>query len=465
MKILKSILIIIAVLLALLCGFFVVCAYNPEISKNLGQAMSRAGVQSLGPAPEEEASEVAGEAEETVSGNSPQSEEAPAGEETETQEIVTDLGGYVPPQERIEELDEEEAEKIKSQLSKGETGENLEFDRAFYPYYAMLGDKEKSLYRQIYANAMALNGEFAPVSVVGPGRLKDAFQAVYNDHPELFWVDTAYTAKFDNREECIAVYLQFNWTADSLEKNKEIFERAAEDILEEAASYDTDTEREKIVHDMLIDSVTYDARAELSQSAYSALVNGRTVCAGYSRAFQYLMMELGIPCYYCTGTAGESHAWNVVKVGRGYANVDVTWDDTDSNSTAPTPTPSETPTPSPTPTPTPSPTPSPSPTPTATPTATPTVTPTPSGSPGATPAVTPSPTPTPTPSPTPTATPTPSPTPSPTPTPTPSPTPSATPSTSPGKAIDKRYAYYNKTDAEFAATHTRDDLSLYLPKC
>ena len=66
----------------------------------------------------------------------------------------------------------------------------------------------------------------------------------------------------------------------------------------------------------------------MNQSAYSALVNGKTVCAGYARAFQYLLGQLGIPCYYCTGFAGENHAWNIVALEDGYYNVDTTWDDT-----------------------------------------------------------------------------------------------------------------------------------------
>ncbi len=41
------------------------------------------------------------------------------------------------------------------------------------------------------------------------------------------------------------------------------------------------------------------------------------------------MQQLGIPCYYCTGTSGEDHAWNIVKLDQTYYNVDVTWDDTD----------------------------------------------------------------------------------------------------------------------------------------
>ncbi len=54
-----------------------------------------------------------------------------------------------------------------------------------------------------------------------------------------------------------------------------------------------------------------------------------SVCAGYSRAYQYILQKLGIPCYYCTGSSGEDHAWNIVKLDDGYYNVDVTWDDTD----------------------------------------------------------------------------------------------------------------------------------------
>lgn len=44
-------------------------------------------------------------------------------------------------------------------------------------------------------------------------------------------------------------------------------------------------------------------------------------------AFQYLMQQAGIPCYYCTGFAGQDHAWDIVVLEDRYFNVDVTWDD------------------------------------------------------------------------------------------------------------------------------------------
>ena len=123
--------------------------------------------------------------------------------------------------------------------------------------------------------------------------------------------------------------LSFNRTAQDLLREQTVFWQSADEIINAALALPDEYAREKYVHDSLTERITYDLSAEMSQSAYSALVDGRTVCAGYARAFQYIMQRLGVPCYYCTGYAGESHAWNIVGMEDGYYNVDVTWDDTD----------------------------------------------------------------------------------------------------------------------------------------
>ena len=77
--------------------------------------------------------------------------------------------------------------------------------------------------------------------------------------------------------------------------------------------------KNKYVHDALASAVTYDLTADMNQSAYSALVNGKSdIIAGYARAYQYLLQQLGIPCYYCTGYSGGDHAWNIVKLEDGF---------------------------------------------------------------------------------------------------------------------------------------------------
>ena len=168
---------------------------------------------------------------------------------------------------------------------------------------------------------------FMPVEQVTLDQLRNIFSAVYNDHPELFWLETAYSCKYRRDGSCVEIELQFNRTVQNLDDARAVFEGNASQIVSEAQNLSNDYEKEKFVHDELIEKVSYNLGAEMNQSAYSALVNGQTVCAGYARAYQYLLQQLGIPCYYCTGYAGERHAWNIVALDDGYYNVDATWDD------------------------------------------------------------------------------------------------------------------------------------------
>lgn len=243
-------------------------------------------------------------------------------------ENVSGRNGYQQIQDEQEQIDEADAERLRSQLDTGHTGDDLEFDTRYYPYYAMLNEKGQHLYRQIYANGNELCQAFAPVEEVTAGELRNIFSAVYNDHPELFWLETAYSGKYVRSGQCVEIDLRFSRTARNLDSAKVLFDENAQQILSDTQNLADTYEKEKYVHDALIDKITYNMGAEMNQSAYSALVNGQTVCAGYARAFQYLMQQLGIPCYYCTGFAGESHAWNIIMLDDDFYNVDTTWDDT-----------------------------------------------------------------------------------------------------------------------------------------
>ena len=242
-------------------------------------------------------------------------------------ENVIGRNGLAPVYGTGQELTEVQAREVTGSIDKGSLGEDLDFDPLYYPYYAMLDDTTKSLYRQIYANACDLNSSFAPCTDVNTDQVQYAFEAVFGDHPELFYVQTAYTEKYTPDRKVVEIDLSYYTIANDLANARVQFESAAGAIEETARQYSDDYSREKYVHDTLIGSVVYDASAPMDQSAYSALVNGRSVCAGYARAFQYVCQKLGIPAYYCAGTSGEDHAWNIVKLSDGYYNVDVTWDD------------------------------------------------------------------------------------------------------------------------------------------
>lgn len=59
-------------------------------------------------------------------------------------------------------------------------------------------------------------------------------------------------------------------------------------------------------------------------------VDGKAVCEGYSKAFQLLCNKAKIDCVLLSGTAdSDNHAWNGVKIGGDWYQIDVTWDDVD----------------------------------------------------------------------------------------------------------------------------------------
>lgn len=342
MKLLKKLFYGIMILIMLACAGILVLAFFPELTQRLSvmlygeegpDAYLESSVSPDGGSDVSATDSFAGT--ETASGIASgvlASEEsvgyvAPVRGSLNLPDQVSGKSGYQPVNSQGQELDDEQAEALGTET--GATGDGLDFDREMYPYYHMLNSRMQHIYRQIYANALEGNASFAPVEAVNTAQLKNVFEAVYNDHPELFWLDTEFACKYLADGRCVEVTLSYNRTAQNLAQFKAEFEAAAKPILDGAALKDSALEKEEYVHDELVRKADYARTSAMNQSAYSALVNGDTVCAGYSRAFQYLMQQLEIPCYYCTGYSGENHAWNIVRIDDEYYNVDVTWDDTE----------------------------------------------------------------------------------------------------------------------------------------
>ena len=372
MKILKRIVTGIGIIVVLLCALILLCAINPNITKKLEGLFTRNGKQAedvavydivaaeeTGFLPESQVSDNGDSIKATDSdttNESADSKSAVTSTQTEQEnntlststgvvrgsngyevpsetdivvpEAVSGKSGYQPIKETSVELPGAEGGEYTSELGYGETGDGLTFDPVFYPYYYMLDAEGQHLYRQIFANAGAFNKAFVPVEAVPVSKIRDVICAVYNDHPELFWLNTAYVCKYDKNKICAELELDFNEAADDLENTSREFNNTVNNILTQVQNLGSNYEKEKRVHDLLIEEVSYNKAAKMNQSAYSALVEGESVCAGYARAYQYLLQKLGIPCYYCTGYAGVDHAWNIVALEDGYYNVDVTWDDT-----------------------------------------------------------------------------------------------------------------------------------------
>ena len=91
----------------------------------------------------------------------------------------------------------------------------------------------------------------------------------------------------------------------------------------------------KMVHDYLVDSIEYDQTISQANiyDIYGALINKKSVCEGYAKAFKYLMDSINIPCVTVSGKGTnsegntENHAWNYVRINGMWYAVDCTWDD------------------------------------------------------------------------------------------------------------------------------------------
>lgn len=167
----------------------------------------------------------------------------------------------------------------------------------------------------------------------------DRILAAYeNDHPELFWLSTDSRYSYADNGGSLDISLSFSSTGSELEEKKQELENAVAAFKSEAPDNATDYEMEKFINTYLIDTCDYVDGADNCHTAYGALVNGKAVCDGYSRAFQLLCNRMDIECVTVEGDAAEfnekvadesdvGHMWNCVFVGDSWYHVDVTWND------------------------------------------------------------------------------------------------------------------------------------------
>lgn len=173
------------------------------------------------------------------------------------------------------------------------------------------------------------------------------------DHPDCFWFKGIYTYSYysvGGVQYANGMTPQFELDGNNLSKSelseaKHLFRLAAGDVLTEMSRAGVTSEYEMALwlHDKVAELVVYDGAGVTEggtglnhQTAYGALVDGKAVCAGYARLYQYLLQCAGIPAWTLRGDSvnpvtGQSvpHAWNLMWLndGQDCLYADVTWDD------------------------------------------------------------------------------------------------------------------------------------------
>ena len=150
------------------------------------------------------------------------------------------------------------------------------------------------------------------------------------DYPELFWLlgtDTLTTTMIGGVPTKITLTFRYRPEAANLSAATARVEAAAQECLSGSDPAWSDYDKIKAVYDWIVRRTEYDLNVS-DQSLYSVLVDGRGVCAGYAKATQYLLNQLGIPCTYVTGKVyGAGHGWNLVLADGAWYYLDPTWGD------------------------------------------------------------------------------------------------------------------------------------------
>lgn len=195
--------------------------------------------------------------------------------------------------------------------------------------YNTLTAKQKRVYALIY-KGVENHAESIDIRSVGAdvSDLEKAFYAMDYENPQFFWLKGGYSYTYYG-DTVYTVDPKYGRTASQAAKLLPKLEAAADEIAEGALKQENLFEAVKYIHDELINMTDYTLTGgEYIRDADGALLNGKALCEGYSKAFAYVCQLIGVEANCVIGTAnGGAHMWNFVKLDGKWYHMDVTFDD------------------------------------------------------------------------------------------------------------------------------------------
>ena len=194
-------------------------------------------------------------------------------------------------------------------------------------YFKLLSEDEQRIYRQMLNGIRERQNEFYLTSA-DEDVISKVYHALLKDHPELFWVhnrEEVYTTSYKGTDYC-RFSPGYTYTEQEISEIMTEMQNAVNEVNAEITQNASDYDKVKMIYTYLIDHTEYEASDD-DQNMAGVFWKKKAVCAGYARAVQYLLEQLGIPCIYVEGSARDSdegHAWNIVKINEQYYYVDAT---------------------------------------------------------------------------------------------------------------------------------------------
>lgn len=212
-------------------------------------------------------------------------------------------------------------------------------------YFNLLNEDEKAIYNQLY-NAINsfLPSTGALVKDIDDTRCTEILNMVIMDNPNIYWCCNPPAAiSVESGGLVKNVIFKYCMSAAEVKRRNKKIEKAVKPFVTGIKESMSDYEVALLAHENIIKLIDYDSigldiqekdserhnKPDNLRSIYGVFVEEKAVCAGYARAYQYLLNRMGIECTYVKGQCldGEWHAWNIVRLEGDYYYVDVTFDD------------------------------------------------------------------------------------------------------------------------------------------
>lgn len=195
-----------------------------------------------------------------------------------------------------------------------------------YDAYPFLKENEKQVYVKV-VTMLSNFGTEVNVNGVTTEEAERVLSAIDYDHPEIFWTGE-FSYYYDEKNMSVSrIMVVYPYNKAEKDRRQAEIDSAFQDYLAGITANMDEYEKVKYTYEYVIKNTVYREDLQDDQNIYSVFGKKGSVCAGYSKAIQYLLKHSGIECSYVAGEAiGQgAHAWNIVRVDGEYYYLDATW--------------------------------------------------------------------------------------------------------------------------------------------
>lgn len=204
-------------------------------------------------------------------------------------------------------------------------------------FYDHINDQEKEIYQRLYY-VFQQHQEYIHINTEDVELIKDVLLKISYDHPEFYYVNTN-EFEYSIQQNTLTFYPHYYYTDKEVQMYNQMIEENTCELINQISQIDDQLLQIQMIYEYIVDHVHYQMGGQTDQTLIGSLVENQAVCAGYARAYQYLLNQVDIDCTYIVGKSidesfdqvlpkeYEGHAWVMIHYDNDYYYSDVTWAD------------------------------------------------------------------------------------------------------------------------------------------